>query len=81
MTTYTLTRYIPVGSECDILVAGGGPAGFAAGISAARLGAKVILLEASGALGGMATQGLVTSYDSMADGSEPLVGGIMREIL
>ncbi len=65
----------------DVVVCGGGPAGFAAGISAARLGAKTILLESTGALGGMATQGLVTSYDSMADGTSSLVGGIMREIL
>ncbi len=65
----------------DVIICGGGPAGFAAGISAARLGTKAMLLEASGALGGMATQGLVTSYDGMADGEAPLVGGIMQKIL
>lgn len=74
-------KTVPTTGEWDLVVAGGGPAGFAAAISAARLGARVLLLEASGALGGMATQGLVTSYDGMADGSQPLAGGIMKEIL
>ncbi len=80
-TKFEYEAELPVAGEFDVVVCGGGPAGFAAGISAARLGAKTILLEASGALGGMATQGLVTSYDGMADGQKPLVGGIMQEIL
>jgi len=75
------TRELPTCDSYDVIICGGGPAGFAAGISAARLGARTLLLEASSALGGMATQGLVTSYDGMADGSRPLVGGIMQEIM
>jgi len=78
---FPFRKAIPSCQPYDVVIAGGGPAGFAAGIAAARLGARTILLEASGALGGMATQGLVTSYDGMGDGSGPLVGGIMREIL
>lgn len=66
---------------CDVLVAGGGPAGVAAALSAARLGAKTLLLEGSTALGGMATMGLVTSYDPMADGMRNVAAGIMKEIL
>jgi heterodisulfide reductase subunit A-like polyferredoxin len=38
----------------DILVAGGGPSGFCAAVEAARAGAKVLLVEATGMLGGMA---------------------------
>ncbi len=67
--------------DYDILIAGGGPAGFAAAVSAARLGAKTLLLEGSTALGGMATMGLVTAYDPMADGVRNLAGGIMKEIM
>lgn len=45
--------------SADVLVVGGGPAGVCAAISAARNGAKTLLVEQSGMLGGMATQGLV----------------------
>ena len=41
----------------DVIVAGGGPAGIAAAISAARQGAKTLLLERYGILGGMLTSG------------------------
>lgn len=43
----------------DVLVAGGGPAGFAAAVAAARLGAKTLLVEAGGCAGGQGTLGLV----------------------
>lgn len=51
----------------DVIVIGGGPSGCAAAWSAARCGAKVLLLESSGALGGMATMGLVTSWAPFSD--------------
>ncbi len=79
--TYRLTRDIPVESGYDLVVAGGGPAGTAAAVCAARLGAKVLLVEATGCLGGMGTSGLVTAFDPMADGQRMLVGGLMREIV
>jgi len=81
MTQYELKRSIPVDSEYDVIVAGGGPAGCAAAICAARIGAKVLLVEATGCLGGMGTSGLVTAFDPMADGEKGLVGGLMREIV
>jgi hypothetical protein len=79
--TYTLTRKIPVGNEYDLVVAGGGPGGAAAAICAARLGVKVLLVEATGCLGGMGTAGLVCAFDPMADGEKMLVGGFMRELV
>lgn len=79
--TYRLRRDIPTESGYDLVVAGGGPAGTAAAICAARLGARVLLAEATGCLGGMGTSGLVTAFDPMADGEKPLVGGLMREIV
>ncbi|MDR1972873.1 MAG: FAD-dependent oxidoreductase [Treponema sp.] len=79
--TYTLTREIPVGDAYDLVVAGGGPAGAAAAICAARLGGKVLLVEAAGCLGGMGATGLVCAFDPMADGEKMLVGGFMRELV
>lgn len=81
MDTYTLHRTIPREAGFDLVVAGGGPAGSAAAICAARLGARVLLVEATGCLGGMGTSGLVTAFDPMADGTQMLVGGLMREIV
>ena len=79
--TYELMREIPVDREYDLVVAGGGPAGSAAAVCAARLGADVLLVEQTGCLGGMATSGLVTAFDGMADGEKPLVGGFMQEVV
>lgn len=47
----------------DVIVAGGGPAGIAAALSAARNGASTLLVERYGFLGGMLTAGLVAHYD------------------
>ena len=68
-------RRIPVSDSCDVLVAGGGPAGTAAAVQAARLGADVILLERSGMLGGVATSGLMSHWTGNTR------GGIYEEIL
>ena len=52
-------REVPVVRECDVLVVGAGPAGVCAAVSAAREGAKVILCERYGSVGGMLTMGNV----------------------
>ena len=54
---YTSTVEAPVIAEVDVLVAGGGTAGCAAAIAAARNGARVLVVERSGYLGGMMTEG------------------------
>ena len=79
--TYRLTREIPVEGGFDLIVAGGGPAGTAAAVCAARLGAKVLLLEATGCLGGMGSSGLVTGFCPSSDGNRMLACGLMREIV
>ena len=81
MATYKLTREIPLDESYDVLVAGGGPAGTAAAVSAARLGAKVLLVEATGCLGGMGTAGLVSTFGPVSDGKRMLVGGFMKELV
>lgn len=58
----------PVAYECDVCVAGGGIAGIAAALAAARAGARVILLERGFMLGGLATAGIVTIYLPLCDG-------------
>ena len=50
-------KLLPVKDEVDVIVCGGGPAGFAAAISAARAGAKTRLFEMHGCLGGIWTTG------------------------
>ena len=52
-------RELPVFHETDVVVVGGGPAGFAAAVSAARTGVKVALVERYGSLGGLFTNGMV----------------------
>ena len=68
--------------ECDVCVCGGGVAGIAAAISAAREGADVILVERSYMLGGLATAGIVTIYLPLCDGEGRQVSfGIAEELL
>ncbi|MBN8525556.1 MAG: FAD-dependent oxidoreductase [Planctomycetes bacterium] len=81
MPTCTFTRDMQLDDGWDVCVLGGGPAGAAAAIAAGRLGARTVLIENTGCLGGMGTSGLVTAFDPMANGQEMLVGGIMREIV
>lgn len=76
---YTYTRSIPVESVYDVIVVGGGPAGCAAAIQAGRLGARVLLLEQTGALGGMGTQALVSQWSHTGNGNELVVGGLILE--
>ena len=52
-------REVPVFHTTDVVVVGGGPAGFAAAVAAARTGAKVALVERYGSLGGLFTNGMV----------------------
>ena len=68
---------------CDVLVVGGGVAGFAAAVAAARQGAKVILAEENSYLGGTATAGLVapfmTSYNTAGD--KQIICGVFAELV
>jgi heterodisulfide reductase subunit A-like polyferredoxin len=52
-------RETPVFAETQVLVVGGGSAGVAAAVAAAREGADVMLVERYGQLGGLATGGLI----------------------
>ena len=52
-------RDIPITRTADVIVVGGGPAGLAAAIAAARSGASTLLIEQFGYLGGTATASLM----------------------
>ena len=58
----------PILAQCDVAVSGGGIAGIAAALSAARLGADVVLVEREYLLGGLATLGLIAIYLPLCDG-------------
>jgi hypothetical protein len=65
----------------DVLVIGGGNAGCAAALAAARLGARTLLVERYGFLGGTATAAMVGPWMTYHSGTERIVGGIAQEIV
>jgi hypothetical protein len=72
-------RKIPVVASVDLLVCGGGFAGVAAAVSAARNGAKVMLLEKYGFLGGLVTSALVITTPPLDNGINLEIGGRLKE--
>jgi hypothetical protein len=82
MTDYTLTeRTLPLDDSWDVIVVGGGPAGCTAAASAAREGARTLLIEATGALGGMGTSGLVPAWCPFTDKERIIYGGMAEATL
>ncbi|MBR5837005.1 MAG: FAD-dependent oxidoreductase [Victivallales bacterium] len=73
-------KKIEVRQSVDVFVAGGGPAGVAAALVAARAGKSVFLAEGEACFGGMGTSGLVPVFMMFGDGVNFLAGGIGREI-
>lgn len=69
------SKDIPVSGEFDVIVCGAGPAGVAAAIEAARNGARTLLMEANGSLGGIWTVGLLSWILDHSNKS-----GLMREL-
>ncbi|HVN69739.1 MAG TPA: FAD-dependent oxidoreductase [Candidatus Binatia bacterium] len=67
--------------DFDVLVVGGGNAGCAAAIAAARRGARTQLVERYGFLGGTATAAMVGPWMTFHSGRERVVGGIAQEIV
>lgn len=77
-------RSTPVFDTVDVLVIGGGPSGVAAAVGAAKTGAKTILVERHGFLGGMWTAGMVLTlagYNSWLRPYRRCVAGVAGEWL
>lgn len=66
----------------DVIVAGGGVGGCAAAIQAAREGKRVLLIEKSLKLGGLATLGLINLFVPMCNGrGKQIIFGMAEELL
>jgi len=72
---------VPVVREADVVVAGGGPAGFGAALASARSGASTLLIERYGSLGGVGTNSMVAGFASgFHDGKRQIIGGAFGEM-
>jgi len=80
LQTVRLTQDIPVQGAWDVIVVGGGPAGCTAAAAAAREGAKTLLIEASGSLGGMGTNGMVPAWCPFSDLQQIIYRGLAEKV-
>src|SRR3982751_2115628 len=69
-------RALPVFAKVDVLICGGGAAGVAAAVSAARNGADVLVIERDTTLGGTGPRSFVTEYHQAF-----FTGGVMKEVI
>lgn len=74
-----ITRNYKAREGFDVIVCGGGPAGVAAAVAAARKGAKTLLIERGGCLGGFWTRGLLTWLID-TEGKEGLINEVMDRL-
>lgn len=74
-------RQVPVVGSYDVIVCGGGPAGLVAATAAARNGARTLLIERYGFVGGMATSALVTPISEFRHYGKQHIGGIPYELM
>ena len=79
MKTINVRISAKVAGSYDVIVCGGGPAGFIAAIAAARSGARTALIEQYGFLGGMATAGIVAPLSVFTYNGKKVIGGIPWE--
>lgn len=82
MNSFALAaRTLPLDDSWDVIVVGGGPSGCTAAAAAARHGARTLLVEGSGALGGMGTNALVPAWCPFSDQKQIVYRGLAEHIL
>lgn len=78
-------KQIPILCDADVVVAGGGTAGFAAAVSAARADARVVIVEKSNLFGGLWTNGLVLrlygTHAFLQGERKNYFGGVGKEVI
>jgi hypothetical protein len=74
------SRRLPLEDSWDVIVVGGGPSGCTAAIAASREGARTLLIEATGMLGGMGTAGLVPAWCPFSDGEKVIYQGLAQKV-
>ena len=75
-------REIAIREKYNVVVVGGGIAGIAASVAAARQGVSVLLIEKGINLGGLATVGLISWYEPLCDGcGKQMIYGISEELI
>ena len=72
---------IPVIDSYDVIVCGGGPSGIISAVAAARNGAKTLLIERYGFVGGMASSALVTPISIFKKNKKLIIDGIPFELM
>ncbi len=65
----------------DVLICGGGSAGVAAAVAAARSGANTLVIESQGCLGGMSSAGFMNRLGPYHDQKKMILGGIPVEVV
>ena len=80
MSTYRFTRTLTELDPVDVLVAGGGMAGFSAAVAAARQGARVMLVEQHADLGGTATTAGTAAFCGETTGQGEVFDAVVREL-
>lgn len=84
-TIHEPAKEIPVVAESDVVVVGGGTGGLMSALAAARTGAKTLLVERFAVVGGMATAGLMTSFNGFRNEHPPdhvqTVRGLAQELV
>ena len=82
MNSYSLSaRSLPLDDSWDVIVVGGGPSGCTAAAASARQGARTLLVEGSGALGGMGTNALVPAWCPFSDRKQLVYRGLAEHVL
>lgn len=81
MEQLTIHRNIPVKYTADLCIAGAGPAGIAAAVTAARRGVRVLLIDHLAMPGGMSTAALVPVFMPCSDGVNFLAAGFGSEVI